>query len=348
MIKQLHFLPWSPYFTERIVNKIITYNSGVHFIVWKPDKKIMGTTSIFTFQEMLDFVSKTCNKETRFITHSLVLPVAILLGMTKWKNNQSSWITWGAEYNSILNVNNSYRNSINLSKLISISLKNRISSYIRIKAIKNINKVYSTTGEIDLLKSKLKIQSECIAQHSYFNLSEISKMHIVDKEEYLLIGNSNDPSNMHLEAIEWISEKNYKGNIIIPLPEAPLHYINKVIEKLKNIKSTSIIITKTLSDLKFERLISKCRFAIMYHDRQQAMLTIYILLWQGVKVFLKEANPLVKLLKEWDIKFSIIESMNDNNCWQELNEIEVKHNQERIFKVLSDEIICSQYQKYLS
>jgi hypothetical protein len=348
MIKQLHFLPWSNYFTERIVNKIITYNKEAHFIVWKPEKNIERTHSIFTFQEMLSFVTKNCNKETTFITHSLVLPVAILLGMTKWKNNPSSWITWGAEYNSILNITKTNRNAKVLTKLMSISLKHKFSSYIRIKAIKNINRVFSTPGEIDLLKALLNLQCECIPHHSYFELNEISKIPLSEKEDYLLIGNSNDPSNLHCQAIEWVYQLNYKGNILIPLPEASVDYIKNVIDNLIGFKNTSLIFTKTINAVKFEQMISKCKFAIMYHDRQQAMLTIYILLWQGVKVFLKEVNPLVKLLKGWGIHFSVIENMSDKNVWQELNEKEINYNRERILSVLSSEIISSQYQKYLS
>lgn len=122
------------------------------------------------------------------------------------------------------------------------------------------------------------------------------------KNEYvhgdsILLGNSADPTNNHIEIIEELINIDEKREVIIPLSYAGSpEYIAKVLTKLKRSKLNYTILERFMEQEAYFQILKKCSFVIMNQKRQQAVGNIIMMLSLGAKVILDKDNPVYEYL----------------------------------------------------
>lgn len=160
----------------------------------------------------------------------------------------------------------------------------------------------------------------------------------------ILIGNSANYSNNHLEAFKKIEEIGF-GNrkIVVPLSYGDLQYGKFICSKGTEFFQSSFIPLKNFIPLDdYIRKLQGCGIAIMNHFRQQAVGTVFSTLWLGTKVYLSESNTLYHYLRRTGIHiFSIEKELNvkNQNVFENLSEQEIKNNRMILEKEIKEETV---------
>lgn len=157
----------------------------------------------------------------------------------------------------------------------------------------------------------------------------------------ILLGNSSDSSNNHVQILDTLSELNMSGRRIV----LPLNYGSKVYKKLflRKLKKYQTLDLNVLNDFmpkdKYFDYISGCDVVIMNHVRQQAGANIAIALFMGAKVFLNKKSPFFDFyVNKGAILFSVEEiSKSPKIIAERLCQDDVKRNREVVLSVSSQE-----------
>ena len=147
----------------------------------------------------------------------------------------------------------------------------------------------------------------------------------------ILVGNSANFYNNHLEAFKKIEEVGLgTRKIIVPLSYGDLRYGKFICSKGIEMFQSSFIPIRDFVPLNDYILkLQGCGIAIMNHFRQQAVGTVFSMLWLGTKLYLSESNTLYHYLKRAGIHiFSIEKELNVKNqyVFENLSELEIKNN----------------------
>ena len=118
----------------------------------------------------------------------------------------------------------------------------------------------------------------------------------------VIIGNSADPRNNHHDALTALAKANLpmESKVIIPLSYAgPEEYVKWVKDYAESLFPGRV---KALMDYmplqEYLDLISHCKVAIFYHERQQASDNIFMQMMYGAKVYMSETSLAYQYLKK--------------------------------------------------
>ena len=146
----------------------------------------------------------------------------------------------------------------------------------------------------------------------------------------ILVGNSRDPSNNHLDVLHYLKQVGISNTIIIPLSYGEPKTLEVLREKYGTCK-TMIFLTDYLCRKDYFRMIQRCKVAIFGHIRQQALGNINQCLLQGSKVFFFKDSIVYKFYKEQGVKvFSIERDLNRNSINSVLSVGDISRNREII------------------
>lgn len=152
---------------------------------------------------------------------------------------------------------------------------------------------------------------------------------ISDKHD-ILIGNSGNPSNNHLDIFEILKEKQLEDRkIFVPLNYGGTdEYLNCIINRGTNyFKKHFIPIIDFIEYEDYTELLKKCNIAIFYNERQQALGNIKILLKTGCKVFLSETSIMYRYFRNLGVRvFSIQKELNQNEIESNMSRTEIENN----------------------
>ena len=171
-------------------------------------------------------------------------------------------------------------------------------------------------GDFKLLKKYFKTKTKWYSKVIYPNPVDFEK---IDKEvdpidekfnfkknggKLLLLGNSGAPTNNHLDIMIRLSEmKEQNFKIICPLSYGSPIYMKKIIIKGKKIFGDRFIpLLEFLKPDIYFHILKQIDLAIMYHNRQQGVGTINILLYMGKPLCMKKTS-LFFYLKEKGVSF---------------------------------------------
>ena len=237
------------------------------------------------------------------------------------------WLAWGSDiYNLPKLSGNLYKPltqktqegysidqiKIKLDKFIRIILlkyRKQINSYKRINYCAPV-----MAQDLNILNEKYKLNIH-LKKFTYgfleYYIGETTER--ISTGNSILVGNSADPSNNHIDTYELLK---YKKNtkIISPLSYGGnKKYISSVI-KSGNIyfDKNYYPITNFLSLEEYREILYSCKASFMYHQRQQALGNIIMLLWMGVNVYLDEKNPIYNFYKLQGIYVSSINEFHKN------------------------------------
>lgn len=197
------------------------------------------------------------------------------------------WVIWGVDlYDYIpLKLYDSYTlklvNRLD-NKLLSMLMKFYYSLFyaIKKKVIKKLDYVISAhQGDIRLFKKYYKTKAECFFQNIYPNPVDFEKIennynfennYVNFKEggdKLLLLGNSGNPTNNHLDLMIRLSkmkEQNFK--IVCPLSYGLPSYIKKIVKEGKKIFGDRFIpLLDFLKPNIYYQILKQIDLAIMYH-----------------------------------------------------------------------------------
>ena len=133
--------------------------------------------------------------------------------------------------------------------------------------------------------------------------------------ENILLGNSANPTNNHIEIIDMLSRLNLGDrDVIVPLSYGYGNndYIRHICsfgqEKLGDKFKP---ITDFLPYREYVDLLNSCRIVLMNHKRQQALGNIQMQIARGATVFLRRENPVYSWYQEMGVEVMDIEKLSE-------------------------------------
>ncbi len=159
----------------------------------------------------------------------------------------------------------------------------------------------------------------------------------------VLLGNSADPSNNHLEVFELLAKfKDTEIEIIVPLSYGNKRYANRVIEAGQRIFGDKFTpLTELIPLPKYLDMLEQIDIAIFAHRRQQAMGNITSLLGMGKKVYLRND------ISSWEFFAALgVETFNlDTLDIKPLDHAVQLNNKEKIRTYFSEAQLVNDWQK---
>lgn len=289
------------------------------------------------------------------------------------KNNKIVWIAWGAEVNSLPKLRKNYylpRTKAILDELNPPSLRSKMYVLLpelhqilyklkrkvdhpttqKLKALKRINYAGIFVKEdFDLFNTTYNLKMNWL-WYCYYNIDDTigntNKTNSYNRTNNILIGNSADPRNNHIDAFNLLDNFNLGAKkIICPLSYGTNleGYVDKVILEGRNMFNDNFSPLIEFMPLnEYNEIISSCDIVIFNHNLQQAVGNIISAIWQGAKVYLNNINPLISYFKRIGIKiFSIQDELTHKNpdALLGLTENQIIRNKDMLRQELSKESV---------
>lgn len=246
----------------------------------------------------------------KVILHNLFDDYLIfLLFLMPWNLKKCYWVIWGADLYKYLTPK--------------LTFKEKFIELIRRKVLKNIgNLVTYIEGDVQLARKWYNAKGKY--HECFMYTSNLYKEYDVPQKQHsginILLGNSADPSNNHIDAfdkIETFKEQDIK--IYVPLSYGNPDYAKMIIEQGKRRFGEKFeALTEYMPFNKYLEFLGKIDIAIFNHKRQQAMGNSITLLGLGKKVYIRSDVTQWGFFKShgivvYDIEKFMLESTKDNN-----------------------------------
>ena len=239
-----------------------------------------------------------------------------------------TWVMWGADLYKYLPIKLYDNQTLELLSKFEGKVKSRLRKIfyffkynIRKAVIKKLDYVISPhKGDVRLLKKYFKTNARWYSQGIYPNPVEFEKFDMEGSNSFnekfnykkngnklILLGNSGTPTNNHLDILIRLSKmKEQNFTIICPLSYGPLIYIKKIIEKGKMLFGDRFVpLLEFLKSDVYYYILKQIDIAIMYHNRQQGMGNIHILVFLGKPICMKKTSGYFHLIEKGVSVFSI-------------------------------------------
>lgn len=293
------------------------FDLGMHFFWLNYDHKrypVMQTSNVYKVKEgkrnkvrgYLALFNRMLHAE-KIILHGLFNNKIILfLWVMPWLLKKCYWVVWGGDLYSY-----------QLSKR---DFKWYSREFFRRPVIRNMGHLVTyIPGDVELAREWYGAQGEyceCLMYLSNIVSPEVLKVTAQSNNNEgqlnVLVGNSADPSNNHIEALEKLlpyREQNIK--IYVPLSYGDKIYAQKIIDKGNEWFGDKFYpITYFMDFNKYLELLKCIDIAIFNHKRQQGMGNIITLLGLGKKVYMRSDITPWAFFKEKDIKVYDVADIN--------------------------------------
>ncbi|MEH7386576.1 TDP-N-acetylfucosamine:lipid II N-acetylfucosaminyltransferase, partial [Bacillus sp. JJ1521] len=283
-VKKLHIMP-NEKFTElyiEFINNHFDASEHLFLIIGKginaeiTARKNVKNIYLKDIKGLINLI-KELNKSKKVFLHGLFMnKIVMLLFLQPWTIKKCNWIIWGGDLYKYSSRNESVKNFFN--------------ELLRKSVIKNFGGIITLVkGDYQLAKKWYSVKGKYY-RGMYINPVKIEFLNKVlnekdlsNQEINIQIGNSANPSNRHIEALNLLS-KFRNGNIKIYVPLSygynDNEYIKKVIDEGKAIfKDKFIPMVDFLNPEEYAKYLASIDIAIFGHNRQQALGNIYALLY---------------------------------------------------------------------
>lgn len=376
-MKYLHFITDSSYFYSKkfieLIHSHFNIEEHLFIIIKKKNKKIHIDPEKFRNVKIFNFkgyfltkfftiryatIRKLMKQAENIFIHYLKEEVSGILFGFRGKA-KIIWVIWGADLYTYLPLKLYDNHTLEL--LIKLesrkkSILKRFSYYLsyelRKKIIKRIDYIISPfKGDVRLLKKYFKTKAEGYSKFIYPNPVDFEKIDgkkislnkklIFKKkgEKLFLLGNSGFPTNNHLDImIRLFKLKKQNFKIICPLSYGPKNYIKKIVEKGEKLFGNRFVpLLDFYNPDQYFGILKQIDLAIMYHNRQQGMGTIILLIYMGKPICMKKTPGYFYLIQRGVHVFStqelemlilneikLIPTMSEHNKTIVLNDTSVK------------------------
>lgn len=174
--------------------------------------------------------------------------------------------------------------------------------------------------------------------YSYFSSEQMGLHNIAPQPlntSRLWLGNSATDTNNHFDALYYLKEINWRGEIIAPLSYGSEPYAEDVISYGKQFFGVKFIpIVEFMPLEQYQQYMNSCGIVWMNHIRQQAAGSALAALYMGKAVIMNTNNNLYKTLKDWGV---YIEGQNILTSIDTIKDEMLKQNRDIIVSQLSNE-----------
>jgi dTDP-N-acetylfucosamine:lipid II N-acetylfucosaminyltransferase len=275
------------------------------------------------------------------------------------------WVFWSGEFYQLQTLKKNIYFSYSL-----VYLKKNDRLFLLKNALRKIKRFF-INNEKELINSYSKIDYfASFIKEDFFNVAKISKSKFTHLEfSYLsinqfinndysipnlgnsiLINHSSDPSLNHFEIIEFLSKKAVTNKIIIPLSYGDTDYKNILKQDLYLFKNLNIYIEENfIHPDKYVKYLNEVGFAIFNNVIQQGLGNLILLVWIGVKIFLRTENSTYIQFTNWGLKiYSVNYDLDSETFVNKMSVEDVKHNRKILLSVISKEKILENYKHILN
>ena len=237
------------------------------------------------------------NRARKIFLHGLFdHKICILLLLNPWNIKKTYWLVWGGDIYSIDK---------------DPSLKSRLTSFFRNLLASRIPFIVTSIPG-DYINACIRYSSRASwLNYLYYPTSHVVELPSKKKNIHenslnfnILVGNSATESNKHLEIFKVLSEsKLLNCKLYIPLTYGSADYKKMVIQSgILTFGDIFIPILDHISLKKYTDFLEKIHVAIFFHERQQAMSTIRLLVGMGKVVYMNPESTGYQLLKSIGVK----------------------------------------------
>lgn len=154
----------------------------------------------------------------------------------------------------------------------------------------------------------------------------------------ILLGNSADPSNNHIEVFNQLSRINLDSRkVYVPLSySGNKSYLKKVLAiGKKTLGENFVPLTQFLSLEEYNKILLSCGTLVFNHTRQQGLGNILSLTYLGAKVFLNEKSTVYEYFIQQGIRVNNTNKLSDKSLKKTLTNEEIKNNRNQIMSLYS-------------
>lgn len=177
-----------------------------------------------------------------------------------------------------------------------------------------------------------------------FFIPEKPEIKLFPKRNSIIIGNSGNPANNHIDVLERLNEIKMPEdvNIILPMSYGGVLEYNNLVKdiasKICNGRVNALDHYLPLND--YINIISSCKVAIFGHSRQQASDNIFMQLIYGAKVYMSETSLAYEYLRKLGLIIFSLES-DLNKMWEEISYDDVINNRSILSKLYSSSTLIN-------
>ncbi|MFN6358308.1 MAG: TDP-N-acetylfucosamine:lipid II N-acetylfucosaminyltransferase, partial [Bacteroidota bacterium] len=166
----------------------------------------------------------------------------------------------------------------------------------------------------------------------------------------LMLNHSGDPTLNHFDALERLQKIDFNGKILLSLSYGDERFINDLKTQLQASPINSFEIWDTFIESRdYARKLSNMDFAVFNASVQQGLGNIILLLWYGVKLFLREENSIYIEFKKWGMHiYSVQNELNQAELSSKLTDEKVQHNRSILRKYFSEDAVDLYYQSLIN
>lgn len=299
------------FFQTRLLARL----AGKHhfFVVGKAieNHSILEITTFPTKKAIAKAVLRVAKQEAnaKFILHgqfNFWLWLAILIGQLPCQ--RLAWHIWGADLYEV-----------------SSSWKFKLFYPIRRLAQKKIGRIWATKGDLNYVWQMIRAQTT--QDRLLYFPTKMPELLTRKKEKHqdtllrILVGNSGDRSNNHIQALEKIYHQlGDTVDLIIPMgyPENNESYIRDVEQYAHHYFSAERvhILREKMDFAHYLQILTACHFGVFNFERQQGIGTLCLLLQLGIPFALNSANPFILDLKQNRVPFLYVDRLNKQSIDQ--------------------------------
>lgn len=340
----LHVLPKEKFTKEFIEFINNNFNKEEHYFLVINNKNkynVLEQDNVKIVEENFNgmkYIKRGIRESDKAILHGIFSrKLILLLYFNQNLVKKCFWVIWGGDLYQYERRNSTF-------KLFIIEMMKKSI----IKKIKGI--ISQIQGEYELAKKYYNTKAKFY--YSFMYLSNTFKetcdkvMNYSDNYLNIMVGNSADPSNNHIEVFSKL--KKYKDEnirVICPISYGDTLYRDTVIKNGIDIFGSKFVyIDKFIPFEKYLEILNSIDIAIFNHKRQQAVGNITTLLGLGKTVYIRDDITTWQFCLQYNLK--VYSTNNElNNIVQKLDKIDANNNIKIIKREFSEEKLKSDLEK---